>query len=250
MNVCFLNQNFSRTSLLVLIVPAEQISLDYLKIIATNLNSTLKFTFGNLFSSIHKTAVKDKLHSSPELKEQLDTFFAQIKSRFLYQTSKKQQINDTNYNKKLLLRRANFFNEIKSKFINAVPYFDLPYQLKCDLDVALADIEAQEFVDLENNHFKTRRQFSVTGGCLFYRNYLIATHLTSKLTKSIFDYCEHYGLFNLVTNGPTNQLHVWKEVYVENESTMPSSRFFLVVIGLKEFLYAMVLESGGVISRQ
>jgi len=226
-------------------------NLDYLKVIAKNLNSTLQFTFGDLFSTNSKTHARQQLHSNPKLKEQLDTFFAQIKSRFLYHGPKRQHVHDNpGHNKPLSSRRSNYFSAVKSKFINAVPYFDLPSQIKCDLDATLVDVEAQEFVDLESNHYKNRRQFYVNGGCLFYKDYLIATHLTTCLTKSIYDYCEHYGLFNMVINGPTNQFHVWKEIFIEFEGKMSSSRFFLIVTGLKECLYALVLETGGVICRQ
>ena len=50
--------------------------------------------------------------------------------------------------KSMSLRRTNYLLEIRSKFINSMPYLDLPFEMKCDLDATLSDIEAQEFVDL------------------------------------------------------------------------------------------------------
>lgn len=246
--MCFLNLGFSKSGVLVLVVPNDQIRLDYLKVIATNLNSTLQFTFGDLFLKKDTESVKRTIDSSVKTKHQLDTFFSHLKHRFLSRNAK-TKTQDKSANKK----RSNFLNTIKSKFINSIPFFDLPADLKCDLDATLSDIEAQEFIDLENNYYKNRRQFTISGSVLFYKDYLVSTHLSKSLTKRVHEYCEHYGLFNMVRNGSTNQFHIWKEIFVDSlntENKADKSRHFLIISGLKEFLYAIILETGGIISRQ
>ena len=149
LNVCFLNQHFGHNGLLVLVVPADQIGLDYLKVLATNLGNTIKFTFGDLFmqntASVHKL-----LSDNSRTKEQLNAFFSQLKNRFLNRPGQ----NNKKENKTNCQRRLNFLLEIRSKFINSMPYLDLPTDLKFDLDATLSDIEAQEFVDLVGPEFR------------------------------------------------------------------------------------------------
>jgi len=129
-----------------MVVPNDQIRLDYLKVISKNLKNTLHFTFGDLFMKKSTECLKRTIDSHPKTKQQLDTFFSLLKHRFMSRNASAslRKTQDKSLNKK----RSNFLDTIKSKFINAIPFFDLPVDLKCDLDATLSDIEAQEFIDL------------------------------------------------------------------------------------------------------
>ena len=71
------------------------------------------------------------------------------------------------------------------------------------------------------------------GSCLFYKDNLISTHLAHDVTKNIHDYCEHYGLFNLVKNGNTDHFHIWREISIEG--AYKASRCFLIISGLVSY---------------
>lgn len=163
--VCFLHENYSKQGVLILLIPSEQISLNYLKVLARNLNKAFKFTFGDLFTRLVNERLDKRLSEQERLKInlELDAFFAQIKYRYIPQapTTITTLMNRSTTGTLLLpaqqqaqvrmqenIRRMNLLNELRSKFIDSVPYLDLPFELKCDLDLALNDLEAQEFVDL------------------------------------------------------------------------------------------------------
>ena len=192
----FLGDNYGPNGLLVFIVPSEQIDVDYFKTISANLNRTFKFTFGNVIDRI----LSDEFENSnlnnyfnnplnePDIKKlrvQFDDFFGQINQRLfisslfnLYNTIHNKIFNANLINnqqqqqhlsKLSNLDRFNFLIEMRDKFINTIPYLDLPHNIKCDLDSAMIDVEAQEFIDLENNYYKNRRQFNIVGSCLFFK---------------------------------------------------------------------------------
>ena len=64
---------------------------------------------------------------------------------------------------------------------------------------------------------------------MFYKNYLIVSHLNDYITKNIYNYVNHYGLFILSISGSANQYHIWKEIKLSDES---NSRHYLVITGL------------------
>ena len=74
-----------------------------------------------------------------------------------------------------------------------------------------------------------------------FKDYLVTTHLNSQKMVSIYNYLEHYGLFNLVRNGCINQTVIWREVYISSDSAKntisSSSRHFLIIIGLVNLSY-------------
>jgi hypothetical protein len=249
-SVCFLEENYGKKGVLVLIVPSGRVDVDYLKVIGKNLNETFKFTFG-------EAAYMDELlgsKSMPErLKQELDMFFRHV-DKHLHEASlfelfnnkwedfksngngvvsnlaNKRPNNETSAGGKLSwLNRYNIFSDMRSKFCQSCPFFDLPFNIKTDLDTALANMEAQEFVDLDSGHYKLRRLFSVEGSCLFFRDYLLVTHLNSSITKSVYEFCAHYDLFALTKNGNTNQFHIWKEVHLAKKAT-PKPRHFLIIV--------------------
>jgi len=180
-NVCFLGQNYGPNGLLVFLVPADKIELDFFKVVSKNLNDTFKFTFGDMINRILLTDDAttnadlnlynyfNNLNNEEDIKlirVQFDNFFSQLNQRLfisslfnLYNSLHNKSINTNLINnlqqkeqlsKLSNLNRFNFLIEMRTKFINKIPYFDLPHDLKCDLDLAMADIEAQEFVDLVN----------------------------------------------------------------------------------------------------
>lgn len=161
-HVCFLHENYSKSGILTLIIPLEQINLSYLKILAKILNKTFKFTFGNLFNRLIDENLENRLSESEkqDISSELDNYFSQIKSRFFQTQSNSanflnrststlvQQQQQLFQRQQESIRRMNLLNEMRSKFFDSVPYLDLPFPLKSDIDSALNDLEAQEFVDL------------------------------------------------------------------------------------------------------
>ncbi len=209
--------------------------------ISKRLNETFRFTFGHIWDEM--ISANDGLEMTNEdnqevnrnLKSQMDAFFSQINKRLkicsLFNTYKSE--HEATSNKLNAFNNVEIFTEMRSKLIDKIPFYDLPFDLKCDLDSALNDLEAQEFVDLDNIYYKHRRQFLINGCCIFYKDYLIATHLNDELTRSVYYYAEHYDLFNMIRRGNSGQFHIWKEISLELNKQDPQSsdRYFLVLVG-------------------
>ena len=178
-HVCFLGQNYGPNGLLVFLVPADKIELDYFKVVSKSLNETFKFTFGDMINKILLTDDAtsnfdlnlfnyfNNLNNEDDIKRirtQFDNFFSQLNQRLIVSSlfnlynsihnkcSNINLINNIQQKEQLSklsnLNRFNFLIEMRTKSINKIPYFDLPFELKCDLDMAMTDIEAQEFFDL------------------------------------------------------------------------------------------------------
>ena len=182
----FLHKNYGKQGVLVLITPSHSVDLDYFKVVSFNLNQTVRFTFGanitrmiNRLQDLNEAQHQDTEEEIARLKTQLDEFFAKLNRRLLESTYFELFDNSLDDAKQHLvapnsqlsfLNRINVYREMRTKFLNSFPYYELPFNIKTDLDSALVNLEAQEFVDdLERASFKTRRLFTVAGSCLFYK---------------------------------------------------------------------------------
>lgn len=223
------------------LVPTMHIDLTYFKMISKRLNETFRFTFGHIWNKMisvnddHEMTNEDNEEVNRNLKSQMDAFFSQINKRLkissLFNTYKSE--HEATANKLNTFNNVQIFTEMRSKLIDQIPFYDLPFDLKCDLDSALNDLEAQEFVDLENIYYKNRRQFLINGCCIFYKDYLIGTHLNDELTRSVYYYAEHYDLFNMIRRGNSGQFHIWKEISLglNKHDQQRNDRYFLVLVG-------------------
>lgn len=156
---------------MVVVVPSEQINSEHFKLMAENLNHTFKFTFGSVLPKLlnHEAAHDDDQSVTRHLastRTQIDHFFVQFNKRV------NRVASFHSFDKLNLANKVNLFDEMRSGYINSIPRAasDLPHGLRLDLDSVLYELEAQEFInDLEIRHYKYKRMFIVTGGCLFYK---------------------------------------------------------------------------------
>jgi hypothetical protein len=177
-NICFLNgKSYGQNGLLVFLVPSEHIDLNYFKIISHNLNDLFQFTFGKQIENLLLSNNENETNYE-QIKLKMNCFFSQLKNPlnmssifnlFLNSSNtKKQSQQQKQYlaSKMTNQSRIYIYSEMKSKFINQIPYIELPYDLKTYLDMSLGAVEAQEMNDLVK---KTTYFFS-----LFNLNILIS----------------------------------------------------------------------------
>jgi len=116
-----------------------------------------------LFNRLINVGLEHRINESEreKINSELDEFFSQLKSRFfLNQSAFSTYLNRTSTStliqhqqqqlqrKQEVVRRMHLLIEMRYKFFDSIPFLDLPYGLKCDIDLALSGLEAQEFVDL------------------------------------------------------------------------------------------------------
>ena len=68
-------------------------------------------------------------------------------------TKQSQQQKKYLANKMTNQNRIFIYSEMKSKFLNQIPYIELPYDLKTFLDMSIGAVEAQEMNDLVKECF-------------------------------------------------------------------------------------------------
>ncbi len=196
--VAFLGEHYGNNGQMVFIMPSENINESYFKKTAKNLNQTFKFTFGSILPKLLNTynnsdnhlldlnLVQD-MNELNKIKIEMDSFFNSLnrklsKSALFHLYNKENDFfkdntglnnNQSDSSETLSYEtRVELFDEMKTKIFDTIPFFDLPDALRTDLDTIMADLESQEFVDVENNFYRYRRQYSLMGSCLFYKVFL------------------------------------------------------------------------------
>ncbi|XP_028397888.1 protein inturned-like isoform X2 [Dendronephthya gigantea] len=224
-----------KQEILVLALPAKRACLFHMEILMQNLNQLLCLMFG----SLHR-AFCDDCNTL-----RLEHFFSLI---FEY----------------ILGTRSIFATSSKSVdpldgFLNCIEgarWLDLPSESKVHIDTCLNELEANdcEWAEL----LTMRRQYLVLGSCLFYKGVLIGNHLPIEDLQDLVHYCRFHCLFTTSKQQRLAQLVIWREIFLTKErkecSDAPlkanfQSRTFLLVVGLKHFLFCIILEAGVISQR-
>ncbi|XP_027455525.1 protein inturned isoform X3 [Zalophus californianus] len=141
-----------------------------------------------------------------------------------------------------------------------VRWLTLPQEIKMELDTALSDLEAADFAELSEDYYDMRRLYTILGSSLFYKGYLICSHLPKDDLIDIAVYCRHYGLLPLAAKQRIGQLVIWREVFPRHHLQPsadsntevfqePEGRYFLLIVGLKYYMLCVLLEAGGCASK-
>ncbi|KAK7496525.1 hypothetical protein BaRGS_00012177 [Batillaria attramentaria] len=124
-------------------------------------------------------------------------------------------------------------------------------------DEILSEFEAVDFDDyLEDSELYSRRSYSVLGCSLFYKNYLVCSHLLESDHRDIYSFLKCHSLLALAARQPIDELVVWQEVHLTRRSSEsaaetnigyqePTARWFMLIVGMKHFLLATLVEAGG-----
>uniref|UniRef100_A0A1B6CYB8 Protein inturned n=1 Tax=Clastoptera arizonana TaxID=38151 RepID=A0A1B6CYB8_9HEMI len=137
----------------------------------------------------------------------------------------------------------------------AVHWIPLPMDTQVQIDDSLSELESNDFGGYSEDHHEYQRMYSIIGSCLFYKGYLLSSHLNGEDLKDITAYCKHLQLLELTRKEPIKSIVIWKEVFPascnrglpSNSTTylLPQGRWFLLIIGQGQEMLAVLLESGG-----
>ncbi|KAM9330469.1 protein inturned [Gastrophryne carolinensis] len=223
-------------------IPAERASLLHLKNMTLDLVRTLKFMYGSLNGAFCQA----------ENGPRLDNFFSLIFQRAV-------RISILNANPG---HGPQYYDACSSHVVDSLPgvrWLSLPEDIKLEIDTVLSDLEALDFAELSEDYYDMRRLYMILGTCLFYKGYLLANHLPKEDLLDISLYCRHNCLLPLASER-IGQLVVWREVYPsyhlekcgppsKEEYSEPEARYFLLIVGLKNFMLCALLEAGGCTSK-
>lgn len=138
--------------------------------------------------------------------------------------------------------------------LSAAQLIRLPKEAHIQIDSALNEMEAMDYRDWNEDPMNCQRLYTAIGSCLYHKSYLIGSHLPHDNLIKVNSFLRNYGLLNLVTNESLKALIIWKKVYPSlpaeefintKASTFPQNQYFLLIVGFKHDLLAVIFESGG-----
>ncbi|XP_076467739.1 protein inturned-like [Babylonia areolata] len=140
----------------------------------------------------------------------------------------------------------------------AAPSLLLSEENRLICDEILSEFEAADFDDfIEENELYQRRSFTVLGSCLFYKKYLVCSHLPASDLRDVYGFLKCHSLLTLASRQPIDELVVWQEMHLTRRASPtatdsmpvgyrePEARWFMLIVGMKHFMLATVLEAGG-----
>ncbi|XP_032189269.1 protein inturned isoform X7 [Mustela erminea] len=229
--------------LLLIGLPAEKVPLPQLRNMIEDVVQTLKFMYGSL----------DSAFCQVENVPRLDHFFNLFFQRALHPAKLHSGTS-------LSAQQYDASSAVLLDGLPGVRWLTLPREIKMELDTALNDLEAADFAELSEDYYDMRRLYTILGSSLFYKGYLICSHLPKDDLIDIAVYCRHYCLLPLAAKQRIGQLVIWREVFPRHHlqpSTdsntevfqEPEGRYFLLIVGLKHYMLCVLLESGGCSSK-
>lgn len=217
-------------NLFVMSAPESRFSLFSLTSLVTDLIRLLQITHGSI----------EQAFSTSTNHNQLDCFFALLHQNQVLKEENRDPVSRESCN-----------------LSQSVKMLTLPNDIKLCSDKVLTDFEAADFGDMSDSYYGCRRSYSVLGTCLFYKDYLIANHLPCDDLVDVATYLRYHALLDLCSDQGFGQLVIWKEVHPTRHcQTVPEeqsfgyteplrARWFLLIVGYKHTILAVMLETGG-----
>ena len=122
------------------------------------------------------------------------------------------------------------------------------------LDEALSEYESMDWLSDccfgENGEISSSCDLLIIGSALFYKGFLISSHLPGHLLSDVVAFIKHRGLISLIRQQPIMMV-IWKEAFPLSEKNDPlvtdfkendGTRFFLLVVAVEQTLLCTLLE--------
>ncbi|XP_031232539.1 protein inturned isoform X2 [Mastomys coucha] len=229
--------------LLLIGLPAEEVPLPQLRNMIEDAAQTLKFMYGSL----------DSAFCQVENVPRLDHFFSLFFERALRPGKLHLGASPS----------AQQYDAASAVLLDNLPgvrWLLLPQELKVELDTALSDLEAADFEELSEDYYDMRRLYTILGSSLFYKGYMVCSHLPKDDVVEIAAYCRQYCLLPLAAKQRIGQLIIWREVFPRHHLQPPADsdteafqepegRYFLLIVGLRHYMLCVLLEAGGCASK-
>ncbi|KAL1777598.1 inturned isoform X2 [Sigmodon hispidus] len=239
-HVAFLKES---DKLLLIGLPADEVPLPQLRNMIEDVAQTLKFMYGSL----------DSAFCQVENTPRLDHFFSLFFQRAL-------QPDKLNLSPNSSAQQYDAASAVLLDSLPGVRWLTLPQELKVELDSVLSDLEAADFEELSEDYYDMRRLYTILGSSLFYKGYLVCSHLPKDDVVEIAAYCRQYCLLPLAAKQRIGQLIIWREVFpryhlqppADSDTKVfqePEGRYFLLIVGLRHYMLCVLLEAGGCTSK-
>lgn len=92
-------------------------------------------------------------------------------------------------------------------------YIPLPKEAQLRIDDALSEMEAMDYREWNDEPLKSHREFYILGSAVYFRKYLLASHLPKPDLLDIEAFLRTNGIYLLIDNKPVRELVIWCEIY-------------------------------------
>ncbi|CAH1778014.1 unnamed protein product [Owenia fusiformis] len=229
--------------LLVIALPADRVDLYEMDQVIAITVRAMRVLYGSLSSAF----------GNKENSGRLDHYFCLLFHKLL--TKSQQSSNQGNSSNQH--SNSNHSNNVRMlELLPSVQFVPLAEELKVEVDNILSDFESADFVDMSDDYYDVRRLYSILGSSLYYKGCLVSSHLHSVDLEDVGIYLQCYSILDISSTNSMGQLVLWKEVFPTRRChkqvdpllpgyTEPEGRWFLLVVGLQNYVLATLLEAAG-----
>lgn len=104
-------------------------------------------------------------------------------------------------------------NLIFEKALPECHYIPLPKEAQLRIDDALSEMEAMDYREWNDEPLKSHREFYIIGSALYFKSYLLASHLPPADVVDVETYLRVFGIFNFIEKQSIRDLVIWQEIY-------------------------------------
>ncbi|XP_037048340.1 protein inturned [Bradysia coprophila] len=133
-------------------------------------------------------------------------------------------------------------------------YVPLPKEAQIRIDDALGEMLAMDYREWNQDEpLKSHREFFMIGCSLYFKSYLLASHLPPVDLIDIEAYLRVFGIFNVLESQTVKDMVLWREIHPKSVERglvqkdhiygIPKGRWFLAVCARYHTLLAVILES-------
>ncbi|XP_023311186.1 protein inturned [Anoplophora glabripennis] len=228
-------------NLLLFMLPDNRASLQEILSINNELIRLLQFSY----ETVHLCFTNEQYFT--QVDHFFSRFFARVLSSGLWATAQQFVELENLSTKSLEVSPCQF----ESNFSLAAT-LNLPDEAQMQIDDALAELEASDYREWNEEPLDCQRLFTILGSALYHSGYLLATHFIHEDLIDIHCFCKQHGLFHLSRTEPVKSLVLWREVFPYScnriqspKVKVPEGRRYLLVVGSAKDLLAVIMEAGG-----
>lgn len=106
-------------------------------------------------------------------------------------------------------------NEVLFEQALLEPHFvPLPKEAQLRIDDALGEMLAMDYREWNQDEpLKSHREFFMIGCALYFKSYLLASHLPPSDLTDIEAYLRVFGIFNVIESQTVQDMVLWREIY-------------------------------------
>lgn len=124
-----------------------------------------------------------------------------------------------------------------------------------EIDDILTELESSDFGKNSDGFHESRRIYNIFGSCLFYKGYLLCSHLPEEDLIDIHTFLNYYRILEFTHTQPISQIIIWKEVFparhinpslnIDPEFEEAQGRWFMLIVAMQHCILAVLLDDCG-----